>query len=91
MSEFAPLVASPLLIPHVRNPGVRGGRRIAAGRLDGEWALQVNDAVTTYGSPVALVHAFNEALRNAGRVGLTSRPEAVKLTVDALRAAEQAL
>ena len=91
MSEFAPLVASPLLIPHVRNPGGQGGRRITAGRLDGDWALKVDDAVTTYGSPVALVHAFNGALRDAGRAGLTSRPEPVPLTLDALRAAEQAL
>jgi len=88
---FAPVVASPLLIPHVRNPGGRGGRRITAGRLDGSWALEVNGAVTTYGSPVALVHAFNAALRDAARAGLTSRPEPVELTVDALRAAEQAL
>ena len=87
MSEFDPLVASPLLIAHVRNPGGCGGRRITAGRRDGEWALQVNDAVTTYGSPVALVHAFNGALRDAERAGFTSRPEPVPLTLDALRAA----
>ena len=90
-SEFAPLVASPLLIPHVRNPGGRGGRRITAGLLDGEWALEVNGAVTRYGSDVALVHAFNAALRDAERAGLTSRPEPVALTLDALRVAEQAL
>jgi hypothetical protein len=91
LSEFEALVASPLLIPHVRNPGGKGGRRITAGTVGGEWALRVNDAVTTYGSPVALVHAFNAALRDAARAGLTSRPEPVELTVDALRAAEQAL
>jgi hypothetical protein len=91
LSEFEPLVASPLLIPHVRNPGGQGGRRITAGRLDGEWALAVDESVTEYGSPLALVHAFNAALRDAGRVGLTSRPEPIELTVDALRAAEQAL
>ena len=89
MSEraFAPLVASPLLIPHVRNPGGKGGRRITAGTVDGEWALEVDGSVTEYGSPLALVHAFNAALRDAQRVGLTSRPEPVPLTLDALRGA----
>jgi hypothetical protein len=87
LSEFEPLVASPLLIPHVRNPGGRGGRRITAGRRDGEWALDVNGAVTEYGSALALVHAFNAAVRAAAHAGLTSRPEPVPLTLDALRAA----
>jgi hypothetical protein len=87
LSEFAPLVASPLLVPHVRNPGGQGGRRISAGTVGGDWALQVDDAVTGYGSPMALVHAFNGALRDAARAGLTSRPEPVPLSLDALRAA----
>ncbi len=91
LSEFEPLVPSPLLIPHVRNPGGRGGRRVTAGRLGEDWALAVNDAVTAYGSPVALVHAFNAALRGAGRAGLTSRPEPIPLTVDALQVAARAL
>ena len=57
MSEFDPLVASPLLIAHVRNPGGRGGRRITAGRLDGEWGIQYNYAYTTTGTPLANVNA----------------------------------
>ena len=47
----------------------------------------MNGSVTVYGSPLALVHAFNAALRDAQRAGLTSRPEPVPLTLDALRAA----
>lgn len=95
--SFVAVVASPLLIAHVRNPGGQGGRRITAGRLDGDWALMVatgggrEPSVTPYASESALVHAYNAALRDARRAGLTSRPEPVALTVDALRAAEQAL
>ena len=90
---FTALVASPLLIPHVRTPGGRGGRRICAGTLDGDWALQVATgggrmpSVTPYATPLALVHAYNAALRDARRAGLTSAPEPVQLTLDALRAA----
>ena len=91
MSEFAPLVPSPLLIPHVRNPGGKGGRRIIAGTVAGEWALQVDGSITEYGSPLALVHAFNAALRDARRAGLTSRPEPVLLTLDALRGAGESI
>ncbi len=80
-------MASPLLIGHVRNAGGKGGRRITAGTVDGEWALAVNGAVTEYGSPLALVHAFNGALRDAERAGLTSRPEPVPLTLHALLSA----
>lgn len=90
--SFVALVASPLLIEHVRNPGGRGGRRICAGTQDGAWALQVatgrvRASVTSYATPLALVHAYDDVLRAARRAALTSAPEPAPLTLDALRAA----
>jgi hypothetical protein len=66
-SGFAPLVALPLLIPHVRDPGGRGGRRITAGRLDGSNAA-LRDAgragLTSRPVPAALIlHARRSADR----------------------------
>lgn len=76
------LATSPLLIPHVRNPGGKGGRRIYAGRVDGEYAVRVEPGGTTvYGSPLAAVHAFNAEVERARRDGLTSHPEPVALRV----------
>ena len=97
--EVEVLVRSPLLIARVRNPGGAGGRRLEAGvtsgRDDGEraWALIEHrgggrlPSQTLYATPQALVHAYNAALRDAERAGLASRPEAVALTIDALRLA----
>jgi hypothetical protein len=80
---FEVLARSPLLIPHVRNPGGKGGRRIEAGLLDGEYAVRVlpGGSPTLYGSAQAAVHAFNAELERARRDGLTSSPEPVALRV----------
>jgi hypothetical protein len=85
------LVASPLLIPHVRNPGGAGGRRLRVLGEDGGFALVVEDhgrapSRRWYGDPLALVHAYNDELRRAARGGLTSRPEAAPLSVEGFRA-----
>jgi hypothetical protein len=95
--RFTSLVRSPLLIPRVRNPGGVGGRRLEAGlAASGDapraWALREERSgrrasLTLFDSPIALVHAYNAALRAAARAGMASRPEATPLTLDALRSA----
>ena len=82
------LVASPLLVPHVAQPGRRGraaaagparGRRLRPGRRGPRRA----PSRRWYGEPPALVHAYNDELRRAARGGLTSRPEPAPLSVEA--------
>jgi hypothetical protein len=92
---FTPVVASPLLIRRVANPGGAGGRRIHLGTLSGGWAIAVQEhrkepAVRTYGEALAVVHAYNGELDRARRDGLASRPEAVALTVATLERAATA-
>jgi hypothetical protein len=82
--SFEILASSPLLIPHVRNPGGKGGRRIHAGRVGDDFAVRVDSSgktpsLTVYGSADAAVHAFNAELERAGRDGLQSNPEPVPL------------
>jgi hypothetical protein len=88
------LFESPLLIARrARSGGGVGGRRIlveAAGdgyvvRVEGSGAREDHAA-----GALQAVQAFNHALRDAGRAGLTSRPEPVALTVPALEAARRA-
>ena len=93
---FRTLVASPLLIPHVRNPGGRGGRRVRAGvDAAGAFAVVVEDGRGTgdpraYGSALAAAQGFNAELDRARRDGLASSPEAVPLTEATLLAALEA-
>ena len=83
------LVASPLLVPHVRSPGGAGGRRLRVVREDGGFVLVVEDhgrapSRRWYGEPPALVHAYNDELRRAARGGLTSRPAPAPLSARGL-------
>jgi hypothetical protein len=96
---FTSLVASPLLIPHVRHPGGAGGRRVQAGiDGDGAFAVLVQDgrragSAVAYGSAASAAQAFNAELLRARRAGLTSRPEPAPLSERALvraRAAHEA-
>jgi hypothetical protein len=93
---FRTLVASPLLIPHVRGAGgggSRGGRRVRAGvDADGDFAVVVEDGrgagdPRAYGSALAAAQGFNAELDRARRDGLASSPEPVPLTAAALLAA----
>jgi hypothetical protein len=93
---FTSLVASPLLIPHVRSPGGAGGRRVHAGLdADRAFAVLVHDgrrpgSPVAYGSEAAAAQAFNAEVERARRAGLTSRPEPVALSGRALREARAA-
>jgi hypothetical protein len=85
------LVASPLLVPHVRSAGGAGGRRPRVVPQDGGFALMVEDhgkapSRRWYGDALALVHAYNDELRRAARAGLTSRPQPAPLSVAGFRA-----
>lgn len=89
--RFAPLCASPLLIARVRSAGGAGGRRVTAGVRVEPAAFAVliegpGDAwsLTAYGSATACAHAFNDALRVAGRAGLGASPEPVPVSAERL-------
>jgi hypothetical protein len=94
MSGGDVLHASPLLIARgARSGGGTGGRRIVAEaegdgyvvRVEGTGAREDHAA-----GALQAVQAFNHALRDAARAGLTARPEPAELTVAALEAARRA-
>ena len=96
--HFAPVVASPLLIPSVRGPGGAGGRRVTAGVrvAPASFALLVDGSgrapsLTAYGSATACAHAFNDALGRAARDGLGASPAATPITAGHLVALAGAL
>lgn len=88
------LFESPLLIPRrARSGGGVGGRRVVVEAAGEGYVVRVEGSAAR-GDHVAgalqAVQAFNHALRDAARAGLTSRPEPVELTVAALEAARPA-
>lgn len=98
-ARFTALLASPLLIPHVRSAGGRGGRRVTAGMVVADqaaFAVLVEDSdhqpsLSITGNATACAHAFAEQLRRAGRAGLSAEPPAVAPDGAALVAAGAAL
>ncbi len=96
--RFAPLMASPLLIPRVRGAGGAGGRRVSAGVRVAPPAFAVllegsgrEPSLTAYGSATACAHAFNDALSRAARDGLGASPAATPISAGRLVALAGAL
>jgi hypothetical protein len=88
------LFASPLLIARrARSGGGTGGRRVVVEAVADGYIVRVEGSVTHadhLAGALQAVQAFNRALRDAARAGLTSRPEPAQLTVAALEAALRA-
>lgn len=94
------LARSPLLIPRgARSAGGVGGRRIVLALVgtsaDGEAEYLITvagDVSRTYDcvGDLAAVQAFNTALEDAARAGLTSNPEPARVNEDGLRSMRRA-
>ena len=88
------LVESPLLIARrARSGGGVGGRRIVVEAVGDGYVVRVEGSGAREdhaAGALQAVQAFNHALRDAARAGLTARPEPVELTVAALDAARRA-
>lgn len=92
------LFESPLLIARgARSGGGSGGRRISVELRDAQYVVVISGSgpgpapgERAVAGTLQAVQAYNQALRESGRAGLTSRPEPVALSVDALDAARAA-
>jgi hypothetical protein len=88
------LFESPLLIARrARSGGGVGGRRIVVEAVGDGYVVRVEGAGAREdhaAGALQAVQAFNHALRDAARAGLTALPEPVELTVAALDAARRA-
>ena len=86
-----PILESPLLIPRVRSPGGAGGVRVELLADDeGGFLIRADGREHHAGTALAAAQMFNDEVRSARRRGLTSRPEPVVLSAEAVQRARGA-